>query len=66
MKYRDSAYFFIPIQCNECQSKEKLMVHKYTDEFMCFSCVQDKKHGEPPSDKDLDKRIEGYYKFWSK
>lgn len=38
---KNNPYYFEPCYCESCETEHDLQKHKYTDEILCSSCIQD-------------------------
>ena len=41
MRSKTSAYFYEPLECENCKSKTNLMIHQYEEDVLCKECVKE-------------------------
>lgn len=41
MRSKSSAFFYEPLECEQCKSKTDLMIHQYEEDVLCIDCAKE-------------------------
>jgi len=41
MRPKSSAFYYEPLECEQCKSKADLMMHPYEEDVLCSDCVRE-------------------------